>query len=249
MTTIYNDDFLQALPSDPHDANGKMLARLTPFLSGNSAPGREEQKEVLRAFGIYQAWREHNKLPITAAPVSGSFPNTFQTVRNQISSYAATFRADDDARVATQSIESGKEWFAMQSGAMFFYEFTPDEVSEIQNQINELRQLITAATDLEEPHKARLLRRLEQLQAELNKRMSDLDRFWGLIGDAGVAIRKFGKDTKRVAAMLAAIKTITWIVWKAQLLAHQLPPDSQHPLLLPPHEQKAEVNSRKQLEI
>jgi hypothetical protein len=226
-----------------------MLARLLPWASASGAQSRDEQAEVLRAFTIYNAWRQHNNLTSVELSASSSFANTLQSARNHLSSYSAAHRAADDERVASRSIESGKTWFAKQSGGLFFYEFTENEVAEIQNRLNELRELITSSTELKDAHKIRLLRRLEQLQTELNKKMSDLDRFWGLIGDAGVAIRKFGKDTKRVAAMLAAIKTITWIVWKAQLMAHQLPPDTHHPLLLPPQEHKTKANPSKTLEV
>ncbi len=47
-------------------------------------------------------------------------------------------------------------------------------------------------------HQQRILKRLEKLESELHKKVSDLDKFWGLIGDADVAIRKFGKNAKPI---------------------------------------------------
>ena len=84
------------------------------------------------------------------------------------------------------------EQAAANFGKGFYYEFTEDEVDKIQTTINELRYLISASDLFEDEHKQRLLRRLERLQSELHKKVSDLDRFWGLAGDLGVALGKFG---------------------------------------------------------
>lgn len=56
--------------------------------------------------------------------------------------------------------------------------------------------MITAGDYFEDDHQARLLKQVESLQLELHKKMSNLDRFWGLVGDAGVIAGKFGKDAK-----------------------------------------------------
>jgi hypothetical protein len=133
--------------------------------------------------------------------------------------------------VAT-AFERGREIFAIKSGKLFVYEFSESDVKEIQNYINELRSLFSSSEELTEEHRRRLLRRLEQLQTELNKTMSDLDRFWGLVGDAGVAIRKFGEDSKNAALIVAAIYKLTMLIWKVQLSAHGLPYEPKP--LLPP---------------
>lgn len=110
----------------------------------------------------------------------------------------------------------------------FFYEFTDGDVSRIQELINELRNKISTSVLYEEKHKARILRRLEALQSELHKKMSDVDKFWGLLGDAGVAIGKFGDDAKPI---VDRIKELTQIVWRTQSHAEQLPSSCENPLL------------------
>jgi hypothetical protein len=72
------------------------------------------------------------------------------------------------------------------------------------------------------------LKRLESLQAEMHKRVSDLDRFWGLIGDAGVVLGKFGKDAK---PFVDRIRDIADIVWRTQSRAEELPSGTSSPLL------------------
>ena len=58
--------------------------------------------------------------------------------------------------------------------------------------------------------------------------MADLDRLWGLVGDAGVAIGKFGKDAKPI---VDRIREISDIVWRTQSRAEELPSDTPMELI------------------
>jgi hypothetical protein len=107
-------------------------------------------------------------------------------------------------------------------------EFTDGDIQRIQDLINELRDHISKSRDFAEDHKQRLLRRLERLQGEVHKRMSDADRIFGLIGDAGVAIGKFGKNAKPI---VDRIRELAEIAWKAQARAEQLASDAPFPQL------------------
>ncbi|WP_088556261.1 hypothetical protein [Marinobacter sp. es.042] len=110
----------------------------------------------------------------------------------------------------------------------FYYEFTDGDLKRIQEIINELREKISVSELFEENHKTRLLRRLERLQSELHKRMSDVDRLWGLVGDAGVVIGKFGTDAK---PFVDRIREISDIVFRTQARAEELPSAAKNPLL------------------
>ena len=110
----------------------------------------------------------------------------------------------------------------------FAYEFSQGDFDRIQVLINELRSHITENKSFEERHRQRLLKRLEKLQSELHKRVSDLDKFWGMIGDAGVALGKFGEDSKPI---VDRIKEITEIVWKTQARTEELPSSTPGPLI------------------
>lgn len=101
-----------------------------------------------------------------------------------------------------------------------FYEFSEEDIEKIQSLISELREEITKSKLFEEDHKNRLLKRLEKLQSELHKKMSDLNRFYVLIGDAGVVFGKFGEDAK---PFFDRIQEILQFAWKAQAITEQLP--------------------------
>jgi hypothetical protein len=110
----------------------------------------------------------------------------------------------------------------------FFYEFTDGDLNRIQQLINELRSEITQSDLFEDGHRSRLLRRLEAMQSELHKKMSDVDKIWGLVGDAGIAMGKFGKNAK---PLVDRIKELAQIAWTTQARAEELPSSCQNPLL------------------
>lgn len=127
-----------------------------------------------------------------------------------------------------QKIANFKGKFATMIGKSFVYEFTEGDLKKIQELLNELRGLVSDSHLFEDTHRRRLLKRLEKLQQELHKKQSDLDHFWGLVGDAGVALGKFGKDAKPI---VDRIREITHIVWRTQTRAEELPSGSLPPLL------------------
>ncbi len=132
------------------------------------------------------------------------------------------------AELSKLKVESYKLHFRTNFNNVFSYEFSQGDLDRIQTLVNELREHVSKSNDFEEAHKRRLLSRLEKLQAELHKKMSDLDKFWGLVGDAGVAVGKFGNDVKPI---VDRIKEITEIVWRTQARAEELPSDSPLPKL------------------
>ena len=113
-------------------------------------------------------------------------------------------------------------------GKIAYYKFEDHEIKQIQGILNSLRHEIQKSNMFDDAHKRRILMRLETLQTELHKKLSDLDRFWGLIGDAGVAMKKFGEDAK---PFVDRIKELTQIVWKAQARGEAVEADSGPPLI------------------
>lgn len=109
--------------------------------------------------------------------------------------------------------------FSAKLGVGFVYEFSEGDLNKVQTNINELRDLISKATIFEIKHQQRLLSRLERLQSELHKKMSDLDRFWGFVGDAGVVMGKVGTEAK---PFTDRIKDIMNVVWNTQARAEEL---------------------------
>lgn len=188
---------------------------------------REDYDKLVEAYALLAEVINANMLPIKVdVPViTGPFSTQvcrsyFEFVRNV---HAACILVQSEGRVA-----SFREKFRVGLGKTFLYEFSQGDLVEVQGLINELRGLISESKDLDQNHKQRLLRRLEQLQSELHKKMSDLDRFWGLIGDAGVVLNKLGNDAKPI---VDRIREISQITWKTQSRAEELPSNADFPKL------------------
>lgn len=132
-------------------------------------------------------------------------------------------------KIATNdSISQARDKFNTIFSNSFSYEFTTGDLNRIQTLINELRSSIGVSDLFTAEHKQRLLKRLEKIQSELHKKISDVDRFWGLIGDAGVVIGKFGNDAK---PFVDRIKEIADIVWRTQSRSEELPSGTTIPFL------------------
>ena len=143
-----------------------------------------------------------------------------QYLVNRLNDYFQSLKSEvDEQRVLIKSAQFTAKYQA-KYGNSFSYEFSDGDLEKIQELINELRSSISASDIFEQDHKVRLLARLEKIQSELHKNMADVDRLWGLVGDAGVAIGKFGKDAKPI---VDRIIEISHIVWRTQSRAEELP--------------------------
>jgi hypothetical protein len=125
-------------------------------------------------------------------------------------------------------LEGFKAKYANLVSNTFTYEFTDGDVNRIQTLINELREIISSNDELEDQHKRRLLKRLEKLQAEMHKKMSDLDHFYGLTVEGSVMLKKVGGNLKPI---VDRISEITKITWATQSRAEDLPSGTDAPLL------------------
>lgn len=119
------------------------------------------------------------------------------------------------------------EWRVKLSGNLIA---TPKgDLARIQTIINDLRSALRSAVSIEERHRARLLRKLEQLQAELHKTVSDYDRCYGFLIDLFSVARTAGEDLK---PLVDRAKELVEIVLRVQSVAHGLPPGGGTPPLL-----------------
>ncbi|NKI49784.1 hypothetical protein HFV06_13940 [Pseudomonas fluorescens] len=149
-------------------------------------------------------------------------------VCNQLRKFLQEVQSDLVGKASTSKLESLKKHFSVSLTNGFGYEFTEGDLKRIQQLINELREMVRANTELDDGHKQRMLKRLERMQSELHKKMSDISRFYELLGDAGVALGKLGEGAKPI---VEAIKELTGLAWKSQARAEQLQTDAKNPML------------------
>lgn len=122
-------------------------------------------------------------------------------------------------RQRKQKLEATRDHYSTILGKGIFYEFSDSDFKRVQDIINNLRNLLTTSEDFEAGHKRRLLKKLEKLQAELDKRMSDFDAFWGFFIDSGIALTRFWENAK---PFRDDVKELARIVCRAQSKAEDV---------------------------
>jgi len=117
--------------------------------------------------------------------------------------------------VAKETSSQYKNIFAKQ-----IYSFSDEEYSSIQDHINNLRTKLQSSNDFEANHKERLLKKLEELQKELHKKMSSFDKFLG--GFLSVA-HTLGLSAKEAKPFTNDVKDILDITLNAKSRGENLP--------------------------
>lgn len=216
---MFTDSFAANLPENTFEALRNILQR---FETQNGAYDGKDRKydEYIKAYAFLQVFSETHNLNLKFRDLDNINRNKhIDFICNIFFEHITPIYQDLEANHRKRIFEDSKTQFALKIGNSFAYEFSEGDLKKIQNNINELRDLISDSTRIKEDHQKRLLKRLERLQYELHKRVSDLDRFWGFVGDAGVVMGKFGDDAK---PMVDRIREMMEIVWGAQSKAEKL---------------------------
>lgn len=104
------------------------------------------------------------------------------------------------------------------------YIFTEEEHETIQNKINDLRDKILKSTEIDEKHRERVLKKLEEMQKELHKKMASLDKFLGGMISVGHAL---GITAQKAKPFTDDVKDILNITLNRKGRAEKLPENNQ----------------------
>lgn len=224
---MLDEEFIENLKKYPAEYLIKAIKYYRSQLSDDAEEWHESDLEyLLSAYALVSEIVEAKLIDIYLSPIdlSNNFTENCKNLNFALSE-AESLLATKEAEAKFLKI---KDQLKITLGTGFSYEFTDGDLKTIQSLINDLREKITSQINLEEEHRLRLLKRLEALQRELHKKISDLDRFWGLIGDAGVVLGKLGEDAKPI---VDRIRDIANIVWRTQAHCEQLPSGTNAPLI------------------
>ena len=224
---IFTEKFLEELKSEPFDGTVQVIKIARDnFIESMEGWTDHDYSILLETFALISEIIDSKLLNITQPnfTISGKKEQDCFAI-NQYLSSLEQYCVSESSKL---KIESYRSHFKASLSAGFCYEFSQGDLERIQTLINETRILIANSTGLEKDHQRRLLARLEKLQSEIHKKTSDLDRLWGLIGDAGVVLGKLGNDAKPI---VDRVKEIADIVWQTQSRAEELPSGTQIPML------------------
>lgn len=224
---MLDDKFIASIPK--HDVFQALQAVLNEFLRL-----REDRllvkdtdrwhRTLLELLGLWAAVSEKHGEEFPLPKLDGDIEYQIRQIVDDFENWSVKMQE----YFGTQALEGYKKRFSLMLGGSFAYEFTDGDLRRIQLLLNELRTLIGDYNGFQDDHRRRLLLRLESLQGELHKRVSDLDRFYGFILDIGALMRQFGEDAK---PMVDRARELMGIVWRTQARTQELPSDSEVPLL------------------
>ncbi len=226
---LFNQEFIENVREEPILSIVNAINIVTSKLDDNLSEWTEEEFEylfetyslVLTIIESFDIKHSQNNDIVTTGII--------QNDCNLINDYLLSMRTEFSSKANQIKLETMKNKFYKEINQVFAYEFSQGDLDRIQVLINELREEIKQSNLFEDKHQERLLKRLEKLQSEMHKKMSDIDRFWGLIGDAGVVLGKFGKNSK---PFVDRIREISDIVWRTQSRAEELPSDTPAPTVI-----------------
>lgn len=226
---LFTEDFIDSLKDDPVSGTIALCERVTQETQPDTSSSwsSEDYLVLQEAYALLVEVMESKLLSVNINPPQILGKGGREECQN-IYSWIMAVKTWCTAEESKLRVASLRNRFRVSLGAGFAYEFSQGDLDRVQDLINQLRGIIAATEHFEREHQQRLLRRLERLQAEMHKKVSDLDRFWGLIGDAGVVVGKLGTDAKPI---VDRIREIADIVWQTQSRTEELPSGTKLPQL------------------
>lgn len=226
-TAFFPPKLLQSLPSDNMEALAALCGEYERF-EGHARQLPEHHGDYVEALSILRGFAIARDTSMEKFPEIG--PQRHQNIAN-ISAYFTRLRdlvrTELSGRYSRGYFETKTEEYVALFSRVSVYEFSDTDFKRVHELIRELRDLIRNTTLISEEHKRRLLRRLEAMHAEMHKKTSDIDRFWGFIGEAGIAMRKFGEDLAPISERVLELGGIVITVIFAKEGIKALPEVSQ----------------------
>jgi hypothetical protein len=222
---MFDDEFLNNLPDDPLQAAFNMCRRFREAHSSIPSESEVDSYEIyIEAFAALEVFSEAFGLGVSVPELGSDRSNNIRAICGFFNDTHKML----EGKIAISGLANARRKYKTKFGVGLFYEFSDGDLARIQQLVNELREFIKDSEIFDANHKERILNKLEDLQRELHKKMSSLDKLWGLIGEAGIVLGKFGRDAK---PFVDRIKEIAHIAWRTQTRAEELPSGTPLPLL------------------
>lgn len=220
------DYLIQGVRNNPAEGATAVCYYALDEVEQQSGWTQEAHETLLEATALILSLQEEELIPnLKDAPdLNGSM----NYVCNQMTAFLKHVHDTLIGLTTAQKMETIKSRFSITLAGGFGYEFTDGDLNRIRMLINELRELIIANSELDDDHKSRLLKRLEKMQSEIHKKMSDLNSFYGLLVEASVVLRKIGENAKPI---VDRIKELSNISWNTHARAENLPSGTEPPML------------------
>lgn len=220
MTDLFDESFIEQLPSVPLEALNTMITLANQHIGGTKDKDAKFELAAQAYAPEFAPQLETNLSPNnkehSVNVVASSFASILQLIENE---------------QASQSVQSFEERAKALIRKVDVIEFTDGDFNRLQELINEMREIATQTEELGERHRRRILERLEKLQAEVHKRVTKIDEAWLLLPEIGLALGRFGKNA---APMWDRLNETLRIVAGAEARRAELPSSYEPPFLPKP---------------
>ena len=229
---FFDEDFITAVNDNPVasiiKASEIILQTISALDNGKSWTDKEHDilwegatfiQLILDTYGL----EFHKDCPEATESIDHNCPS----LKDWITGVKAHFNTKSNENVIKQRINTITNQYQSVLKKAFSYEFTKGDFNRIRSLINKLHESIVENRKIDKKYKHRLLEKLEGIQSKFHKTFSNLDGFWGLIGDAGVVLGKLGPEAKPI---IESIREITEIIWKTQARTEELPSSAKNPI-------------------
>jgi len=232
----FDEEFIKSLPDDWAYAIENITYRFNVIINDNDLGIQAKHSAAKEVLMLIKVYSKKHKLNRPIPTISGDQEADITSAKNLMNELHYISERHIRRQSQENELKNYENIFEIALLDKFHYEFSEGDLKKIQELLNKLRALIPDTKDLEEDHKRRLLKKLEALQSELHKKVSDLDRFWGFFIDASIVVGKMGENAK---PMVDIIKQIVSIIWPTQTRAYELSSDLPFKLLGQPEENKS----------
>jgi hypothetical protein len=221
IAMYFDDEFLKSLPDDWTYAVEKIAEKFKDVFPKYDLSDDKYYYIVQEAQLLLTVFCQ-KKLPkrrYNVPNLTGTRKANVQNVSKFIEKLFTDSQKHIKQQVDAKKQDHYKNVFEIAFGDVFHFEFTEGDLERIQQLINELRDLISKTKKLKQKHKQRLLSKLEKLQSEFHKKVTDLDRVWGFLIEASIVLGQAGENIK---PMVDRIRELVSIVWPTQTRAYDL---------------------------
>jgi len=198
-TAFFPAKMLGNLPADNLEALAALGTEFERF-DGHARQMPEHHDDYVEALSLLRAFAIARDIQMEAFPDIGpQRRHNVDGITSYFSRLRTKVRAELTGRHSRGYFESKTEQYVALFAKTQAYEFPEDEYKRLQDLIAELGDLLRGSNLISEDHQRRLLRRLEAMRAELQRKTNDIERFWAFLGEAAIVTRKFGEDFKPVS--------------------------------------------------
>jgi hypothetical protein len=226
-TAFFPPKILMHLPGDNFEALAALGAEFERF-DGHAREMPEHHDDYVEALSIVRAFAAARGMKLEPFPEIG--PQRHQNIAS-VKAYLVQLRTvvrnELSSRHAKGCFESKTDEYLSLFSRVPAYEFPDADFKRLETLVAELRELLQTSTLIPDDQKRRLLRKLEATRGELHRKTPDLDRFWGFLGEASIAIRKFGEDLNPISERVLELGRIVITVLFRKEGIHALPELSQ----------------------